>query len=162
MEEPAMTRFAANLTMLYTEYPELERFEHAARAGFTHVEMLFPYTFDLDAIEGELRAHKQELVLFDTDPGDWGAGERGFLCDPSRMDRFVESVREACDLAQRLGCPKLNALAGLIPAGVSFAEAKDTAIENLRRAAPIAERAGVLLMSEALNSFDVPGYFLTN
>ena len=38
-----MPRFAANLTMMFTEVPE--RFEAAARAGFTAVEFLFPYAY---------------------------------------------------------------------------------------------------------------------
>jgi hydroxypyruvate isomerase len=155
-------RFAANLTIGFTEYPVLERFERAARIGFTHVEMLFPFHYDIDEIERELRRNQLELVLFDTDPGDWNAGERGYLCHPARMDRFQESIREAIDLAKRLGTRRLNALAGLVPEGVTFEEAKQVAIENLRRAAPLAERADVILMSEGLNRFDVPSYFLTS
>ena len=156
-----MPRFAANLTIAFTEFPVMERFERAAALGFTHVEMLFPFHFDVDQIERELRRNRVALVLFDTDPGDWGAGERGYLCDPSRTERFQESVKEAIDVAKRLGTHRLNALAGLVPAGVSFEEARATAIENLRRAAPLAERAGLILMSEGLNTFDVPGYFLS-
>ena len=38
-----MPRFAANLSMLFTEVPFLDRFERAARAGFEAVEFLFPY-----------------------------------------------------------------------------------------------------------------------
>jgi hydroxypyruvate isomerase len=38
-----MLRFAANVSMLFTEVPLLERFEAAARAGFAAVEMQFPY-----------------------------------------------------------------------------------------------------------------------
>ena len=46
-----MPRFAANLTMLFTEYPVLERFERARAAGFEAVEFLFPYEEDVDGIE---------------------------------------------------------------------------------------------------------------
>jgi hydroxypyruvate isomerase len=159
-QEAPVPRFAANLTIAFTEFPVLERFGRAADLGFGHVEMLFPYHYDLDAIERELRRHNQELVLFDTDPGDWDAGERGYLCDPGRTERFQQSIREAIELAQRLGTRRLNALAGKLPAGVSFDQGKATAIENLKRAAPLAERSGIILMSEGLNSFDVPGYFL--
>ena len=38
-----MLRFAANLTMMYPEYPFLERFAAAAADGFEAVEYLFPY-----------------------------------------------------------------------------------------------------------------------
>jgi len=157
-----MPRFAANLTIAFTEYPVMERFERAAAQGFTHVEMLFPYHFDVDEIERELRRNRLDLVLFDTDPGDWGAGERGYLCHPDRAERFYASIQEAIELARRYGTRCLNALAGKVPPGVSHEEAKRTAIENLKRVAPLAEAAGVMLVSEGLNTFDNPGYFLSN
>ena len=40
-----MPRFAANLTMMYTEHGFLVRFAAAARDGFTAVEYLFPYDY---------------------------------------------------------------------------------------------------------------------
>ena len=38
-----MPRFAANLSLMFNEVPFLDRFEAAAKAGFTAVEFLFPY-----------------------------------------------------------------------------------------------------------------------
>ena len=38
-----MPKFAANLTMMFTEVPFPERFARAAKAGFQGVEFLFPY-----------------------------------------------------------------------------------------------------------------------
>ena len=38
-----MPKFAANLSMMYTELPFLDRFEAAAKDGFKAVEYLFPY-----------------------------------------------------------------------------------------------------------------------
>ena len=43
-----MPRFAANLSMLFTEVPFLDRFERAARAGFEAVEFLFPYAHTVE------------------------------------------------------------------------------------------------------------------
>ena len=40
-----MPQFAANLSMMYTELPFLERFEAAAKDGFKAVEYLFPYAW---------------------------------------------------------------------------------------------------------------------
>lgn len=155
-----MPRFAANLTMLFTELPVLERFRAAREAGFQQVEMLFPFHYDVDAIERELKEHGLELVLFDTDPGDFAGGERGYLCHPGREAQFLQSVRDAIALARRLGTKRLNALAGKVPPGVSFAEARATVVRNLKAAAPIVEDAGIILMSEALNTLETPGYFL--
>lgn len=153
-------RFAANLSLMFAEYDVMERFKKAAEAGFTHVEMLFPFHYDLDQIERELRDNGLEMILFDTDAGDFAAGERGYLCDPSRKDRFHQSVKEAIGIAKRLGTTRLNALAGKLPPHVTFADGRRTAVENLRRAAPLAEDAGIMLMSEGLNTIQTPGYFL--
>ena len=153
-------RYAANLSLMFQEYDVMERFKWAADAGFTHVEMLFPFHYDLDEIERELRSNALELILFDTDAGDFAGGERGYLCDPGRKEHFHQSVKDAIAIARRLGTIRLNALAGKVPAGVSLEQARATVVENLRRAAPLAEDAGVVLMSEGLNTVQNPGYFL--
>jgi hydroxypyruvate isomerase len=157
-----MMKLAANLSMLYTEVDVMDRFRKAAEAGFTHVEMLFPFHYDLDQIEAELKKYNLTMILFDTDAGNFAGGDRGYLCDPTMKDRFHESVKEALAIAPRLGTTLLNALAGKVPAGVSLDEARATCVENLKKAAPLCEDAGVVLMSEGLNSVQTPGYFLDN
>ena len=49
-----MPRFAANLGHLFTERPLLERFGAAAAAGFTAVELQFPYDIAPAAVKAEL------------------------------------------------------------------------------------------------------------
>ncbi len=153
-------RFAANLSLMFAEVDELQRFRRAAQAGFTHVEMLFPFHFDLDRIRGELQENGLEMVLFDTDAGNFAGGDRGYLCHPGREEDFYQSVRDAIAIAKRLGTTRLNALAGRVPEGVTFDQARATAVQNLQRTAPLAEDAGILLMSEGLNTIANPGYFL--
>ena len=46
----SMPRFAANLTMMFTEHPFLDRFAAAADAGFEAVEFLFPYEATPDEV----------------------------------------------------------------------------------------------------------------
>lgn len=153
-------RFAANLSMLFQEVDVLDRFRAAAQAGFRSVELLFPWWYDLDGIERELKSRNLEMVLFDTDPGDFAAGERGYLCDPARREQFQQSVVDALQLAHRLGVRRINALAGKVPPGVSKEEARETVVDNLREAAALAEEAGVMLLIEGLNTVQNPGYFL--
>jgi hydroxypyruvate isomerase len=157
-----MMKLAANLSMLFTEVDVMDRFKKAAEAGFTHVEMLFPFHYDLDQIERELKSNGLTMILFDTDAGDFAGGDRGYLCDPSQKERFYQSVKDAVAIAPRLGTTLLNALAGKVPPGVSLEEARATCVENLKRAAPLCEDAGITLMSEGLNSVQTPGYFLDN
>ena len=155
-----MPKFAANLTMLWTDLDPHERFAAAARQGFHHVEMLFPHELDRDRLVATLHEHQQEMVLFDPAPGNWAGGERGILCLPGREREFIGTVNDAITLARRLGTKRLNALAGIVPAGVSRETATEVAIGNLRSAAPLIEQAGLTLMVESINGVDMPGYLL--
>jgi hydroxypyruvate isomerase len=156
-----MPRFAANLSLQFNEVPMLERYGRAAAAGFTQVEVLFPYRDGTQQVVEQLRRHNLELVLFDTEPGDFAGGERGYLCVPSEQERLERTFREGLELAREFGCSRLNVLAGNLQEGVSWDEHRRVALENLRRLAPLAERAGVMLLIEALNAPANPRYFLT-
>jgi hydroxypyruvate isomerase len=152
-------RFAANLSMLWPDLDVYDRFGAAARAGFSRVEILFVHALDHGRVADLLKEHGLELVLFDPEPGDWDAGERGLLSLPGREEDFQRSIREALEAARVLGTQRLNAIAGVLPGGVSREAAERTAIDNLRQAAPLAEQAGVLLLVENINTTDMPGYF---
>jgi hydroxypyruvate isomerase len=155
-----MLRYSANLTMLFNEVPFLERFGRAAAAGFRAVEFLFAHNVDQDGVARELERHRLELVLFDPEGGDFPAGDRGYLCQPARRDHLLNTVEEAIATARRLGCHRLNVLAGNRVDGVSDAEMRRTVVDNLRRAAPMAAQAGITLLVEALNTWESPRYFL--
>ena len=90
-----MPRFAANLTMLFTEHPFLDRFDHAAKAGFKAVEFLFPYAFVAADIKKRLDANGLQLVLHNLPAGDWDAGERGIACHPGRVEEFRAGKEKA-------------------------------------------------------------------
>jgi len=153
-------RYAANLTLLFNEVPFLERFERAAAAGFRSVEFLFAHNVDQDGVRQALDRHGLELVLFDPEGGDFAAGDRGYLCDPSRRDHLMKTIEEAIVTARRLGCRRLNVLAGNRVNGLHEATMRGTVVENLRRAAPIAREAGITLLIEALNTWESTRYFL--
>lgn len=156
-----MPRFAANLTMLFTELPFMERFEAAAKAGFKAVEYLFPYAYDKKELTAALRGNGLQQVLHNLPAGNWDSGERGIGCHPDRVSEFREGVGMAIDYATALGCPKLNCLLGKLPAGVSPEQARKTTVENLRFAARELQSAGIMLLIEPINHFDIPGFFLT-
>lgn len=156
-----MPKFAANLTMLFNEVPFMDRFEQAAKAGFEAVEFLFPYDFPAEEIRGKLLAHKLQLVLHNLPAGDWAAGERGIACHPKRVEEFRLGVAKAITYAGVLGVGQLNCLAGKLPDGVSPLEAHRTLVENLRFAAAELKKAGLRLLIEPINTFDIPGFFLS-
>lgn len=155
-----MPRFAANLSMLFTEHPFLDRFEAAARAGFQAVEFLFPYAHDAQEIRARLQAHRLTLVLHNLPAGDWEAGERGIACHPDRVAEFRDGVERALDCARVLGVRQLNCLAGKAPAGVDEAVLHHTLVDNLRHAAQRLRTAGLRLLVEPINPYDIPGFYL--
>jgi hydroxypyruvate isomerase len=157
-----MPRFAANLTMLFTELPFMQRFEAAAQAGFEAVEYLFPYPYDKKELAAALRANGLAQVLHNLPAGDWDAGERGIGCHPDRQSEFREGVTRAIDYATALGCPQVNCLLGKLPAGVTAADARRTVVDNLRFAAKSLGEAGIRLLIEPINRFDIPGFYLTH
>ncbi len=155
-----MPRFAANLTMMFTELPFLDRFEAAAKAGFKAVEFLFPYAFEAGDIKRKLDDNGLTLILHNLPAGDWDAGERGIACHPDRVSEFRAGVGQAMAYARALGVRQLNCLAGKAPAGVAEEVLRATFVENLRHAASALRSAGLRLLIEPINTFDIPGFYL--
>ncbi len=155
-----MPQFAANLTMLFNEHAFLDRFEAAAKAGFKAVEFLFPYAYPVAELQQRLKAHGLKLVLHNLPAGDWDAGDRGMACDPKRVDEFRTGVARGIEYGTALGVPHLNCLAGKVQAGVDEATLRRTFVANLRYAAAELKKAGLNLLIEPINRFDIPGFYL--
>ncbi len=155
-----MPKFAANLTMLFTEVSFMERFALARAAGFTHVEYLFPYPFKADELKAELDKNGLTQILFNLPAGDWAAGERGIAALPGRSDEFRAGVPQAIEYAKTLGVKRVNCLAGKRVAGNSDDEHWQTLVENVRFAASELASHGIELVVEPINHFDIPGFVL--
>ena len=155
-----MPRFAANLSMLYSEHDFLDRFAAAAADGFRAVEYLFPYAHDAATLAQRLADHGLQQVLFNAPPGDWDAGERGLACLPGREAEFRDGVQRALDYAAALGCPRVHLMAGLAPAGADRTALRRTYLANLAWAAEAAAPRGVEMLIEPINTRDIPGFFL--
>lgn len=156
-----MPKFAANLTMLWNEHGFLDRFAAAAAAGFRGVEFLFPYAFPAEQIAERLAQHRLELVLHNLPAGKWDAGERGIACHPDRVAEFQDGVGTAIAYATALGVRQVNCLAGIVPAGVTREAARATFVANLAFAATKLKAEGIRLLIEPINTFDIPGFFLS-
>lgn len=154
-----MPKFAANLSMMFTELDFLDRFAAAADAGFNAVEFLFPYEWPAEALRARLDEHGLTMALFNVYPGDWAAGEKGLAALPGREDEFPPSIFQALAYAEVLGCPKLHLMSGFA-ADIHDPELRAHYVENVRWAADQAADAGRLLVLESLNEYDNPGYYL--
>ena len=155
-----MPNFAANLSMMFQEVEFLDRFGAAAKAGFRGVEFLFPYDFKASDIADRLKTHKLTQALFNTPPGNWGAGERGLAALPGRESEFRDGVARAIEYAKATDCRTIHTMAGLWPAGKSKAEGEAVYVDNVRYAADLAKKDGITVVIEPINTRDIPGYFL--
>ena len=156
-----MPQFAANLTMLFNEYPFMERFEQAAKSGFKAVEFLFPYAYSAHEIRQQLDKNNLRLVLHNFPPGDWDEGERGIACLPDRVEEFQAGVSKAIEYAKALSVNQLNCLAGIAPEGVELGLLRKTFIANLKYAAAELKKTNIKLLIEPINTFDIPGFYLS-
>ena len=154
-----MIKLAANLSMMFSDRPFLERFDAAAKAGFGGVEYLFPYEAPAEAIADRLKSGGLTQVIFNTPPGNWAGGERGLAALPDRVSEFRDGVALALQYAGVTGCKLLHLMAGIVTG--DLAKAQSIYIENVAFAAAAAARQGVTVVIEPINSkVDIPGYFL--
>lgn len=155
-----MARFAANLTMMFTEHAFLDRFAVAADAGFDAVEFLFPYEHPPEAIGARLAQHGLTQALFNLPPGNWAAGERGLACLPGRHDEMIAGTALALDYAAATGVTRLHLMAGL---GDRHDPAAMTRYRDaVTRTAETLAAHGIDLLLEPINGRDMPGYFLND
>ena len=165
-----MPKFAANLSMMYTELPFLDRFEAAAKDGFKAVEYLFPYAYEARELAARLQGNDLQQVLFNAPPGGidtasiakaWDVeGSKGTACIAGREAEFKAGVALALTYAEALRCPRIHLMAGLIPEGSDCESVQGTYISNLRWAAGQAARAGLEVLIEPINTRDIPRFFL--
>jgi len=153
-------RFCVNVSILFKEAPFLERFRRVADAGFSAVEFWWPSQEDLGEVEAAIKDANLHVALFNFYAGDMPAGDRGLLSDPARQEGFRENVPVALELAQRLGCGRLNALVGQEIEGMSREEQLDLARENVRWAAGLAAEYGIEVLVEPVNTFENGPYLL--
>jgi hydroxypyruvate isomerase len=156
-----MPRFSANLTMLFTEVPFMDRFERAAQAGFKAVEYMFPYPYSIAELAEKLEKYKLAQVLFNLPAGNWEKGERGVALLPDRVKEFEDGVGIAIGYARALKCPQINCLVGLRPE-LPEETVRTTLVNNLRFAAETLAVANIRLLVESLNTKDIPGFYLSS
>jgi 2-dehydrotetronate isomerase len=155
-----MPRFAANLSMMFNDVPFLDRFEAAAKAGFTSVEFLFPYDHPAEEVGKRLQANGLTQALFNLPPGNWDAGEKGFAALPERFDDLKRSLETALPYAKTTGVKRLHLMAGI--ASRSEPKAVEHFYKSVAWAAEFFAPHGLDVVIEPINARNVPGYFLND
>jgi hydroxypyruvate isomerase len=155
-----MPRFNANLSWLFQEVPFFDRFGAAANAGFRGIEILFPYDQPAEEIRSALQAQGQEMVLLNSPPGNFGAGDRGLAALPGREREFRDTFDQALAYAETLQCKRIHVMSG-ITKEVDQQEALRTFLANLEYALGKIGNSALFILIEPINTRDIPGYFLT-
>ena len=155
-----MPHFAANLTMMFTEVPFLDRFEAAAKAGFAAVEFLFPYDHPPQEVSARLRGNGLTQALFNLPPGNWDAGEKGFAALPDRLADLQASLKTALPYAEATGVKRVHLMAGI--ADRSDPGAVGAFRKSIAYAAEFFAPHGLDVVIEPINPRNVPGYFLND
>ncbi|MFE1878011.1 TIM barrel protein [Streptomyces sp. NPDC059496] len=163
-------RFDVNLSILFTELPLLERPAAAAAAGFTAVELWWPWIEtptpaqeELDALKKALEDAGTQLVGLNFYAGQLPGPDRGAVSVPgAESERFNANINVAADFAASVGCKALNALYGNRVEGVEPAVQDELALKNLVVAARAADRVGAILLIETLNKPESPLYPLVS
>jgi len=150
----------ANLSMLFTELPLLQRVRAAAAAGFSAVEIQFPYEVPALQLKEELERCGMPLVLINLPAGDLMQGGNGLACDPEARSQFADALDEALSYALMVRPRMVNVLAGRLPEGVSRGRAFATLAANLRDAAQAFDRLQIKVLCEAINPLDMPGFLI--
>lgn len=149
-----MPRFAANISLLFTELPYLDRFAAAARAGFKAVEILSPYDLAARETRHALLANGLELVLINGPPPNYSGSTPGYAAVPGGEARFEYDINRVMRYASELKPGLIHLMSGYCKGS----EAQATFVRNLQWAADREPQQKFTI--EPLNSGDQPGYFL--
>eukprot|EP00959_Pyramimonas_sp_CCMP1952_P459733 9478725-Pyramimonas_sp.AAC.1 len=106
-------QFAANIGMLFTELPFLQRFEAARAAGFSAVEINTQEMYNISAIElrSALTAANLKLALFNMPAGDC-QGDAGLAAQPGREEDFERSLQTTAEYCRELECKAVHCMSG--------------------------------------------------
>jgi len=155
----AARRFSAHIGNLFTELPFAERFQAAARAGFTAIEFPEPYATPASEVARRLDDNGLDYIQLGV-IGDTERGDKGLAAITGREAEFRERLQIALDYAAAVGAHFVHVLAGILPPDADRASAWSLYVDNLALAVEAAAARGQCVMIEAMSPQGAPGYFL--
>ncbi|MCK5898630.1 MAG: TIM barrel protein [Methylococcales bacterium] len=155
-----MLKFSANLSVLFTEAPLIERFELAKKQGFEAVEIQFPYELPPEIIRQCLDQHHLKLVLFNVGADDLLCGGEGLASVPEKQGEFKTAVTQALEYAKILKPNCINILAGRCQDQSKKQLYLQTFLKNLAYALTQLSPLGITTVFEAINTFDMPDFLI--
>lgn len=153
-------KIAANLSLLFTELPLIERMVAASAAGFDGVEIQFPYELPAIRLKEALQAAGMPLRLINLPAGDLMSGGPGLAAVPERQAEFDAALQQALSYAAMVRPALVNVLPGRLAEGVEPEQALACLIANLRKTAEAFQLLGIGVVVEAINPLDMPGFLI--
>lgn len=154
-------KLAANLSTMFKDGSLADRYSTALQMGFKAVECQFPYDTPLEEIRSRKTSSGLEQVLINSYPGDLSKGELGFAAKPGCEGEFLRSLETTLNYAKALNCKKVHVMAG-VTGGHCDKSMEEIYVKNLRRAADMFEKEGIVGVIEPLCNQVKPGYFLNS
>ena len=161
MLNKVMIKFSANISLLFTEFEFLDRFNESNKLGFNAVEFLFPYEYDPHVVKRKLKQHHLSLSIFNSPPGNFKNGDRGLACLPERKKEFKESIATVIEYAEIINGKNIHVMAGLCEKHDDLT-LKETFIENIKWACDQFQKNNLTLLIEPINQRNIPSYFLSS
>ena len=155
-------RLAANLSLMFTEVPLLERFMAAKKAGFKTVEIQFPYTESIDALVEAKNAAGVDVCLINVPAADLMEGGEGLACVPGKEQEFEDAIKLCFQYAKALNVKLVNVLPGKCLDSKKRGEYISTLKKNLKKAASAFSKYNILVTFEAVNTKDMPDFLIHN
>jgi len=155
-----MLRFTANLSLLFTEVPLIDRFAEAKANGFNAIEIQFPYELSAQTISAELDAQQLQLVLFNVSAGDLLQGGEGLAAVPEKQAQFKVAVDQAVEYANILKPEAINILPGRCFDSDRLAIYETTLKDNLRYSLNAFSPLAIKTVFEAINTIDMPDFIV--
>ncbi|MDC0074113.1 TIM barrel protein [Alphaproteobacteria bacterium] len=157
-----MNRFSANISTLFTELPVIERFEAAAKNGFSAFEIQFPYDIPIENILSAKQRSKLETSIFNFPAGDFSKGGPGIASIPGLESYFHAGVAEAKLYADALQPYGINILAGCPPEYINKSHCLHTLKNNIEYASKKFINSNIKILIEPINVIDRPNYLISN
>jgi hydroxypyruvate isomerase len=155
-----MLNFTANLSLLFTELPLIDRFKAAKQAGFNAVEIQFPYDLSTAAIKDKLDDHELKLVVFNVEAADLLQGGEGLACVPEKKDQFKRAIFQTLNYAEQIKPEAINVLPGRCLDNNRLEHYLETFKENLHFAVEALSPLGIKTVFEAVNTYDMPSFII--
>lgn len=155
-------KYSACIDMMFSRLGFDGRIAAVEKAGLDTVEFWKWSNKDIDKVADELSARNMKLSVFNIDCTDEKLSHdlsRGIL-NAGRKVELLAALKESAPIYKRLGACGMIVLVGETIEGMSQAEQTENVYECLEYVKDYAEREGITLVVEPLNSIDRQNYFM--